>query len=105
MDMNLPDYKRADPKGWCGDPKRGAALGRPSIHLAPPTFSGDIFLKESELDEGGYDSLGTYFGIGPPLYWAATVDGEIDFMLRALSIEEAEKKVKERYPSAQVVRT
>jgi hypothetical protein len=23
-----PSYKTHDPKGWCGDPQRGAALGR-----------------------------------------------------------------------------
>ena len=30
-----PDYTTNDPKGWCGDPARGAALGRPSYHAHP----------------------------------------------------------------------
>ena len=27
----MPDYSTHDPKGWCGDPRRGAALGRATI--------------------------------------------------------------------------
>jgi hypothetical protein len=104
MDTNLPNYKKNDPKGWCGDPKRGAALGRSSIHDVASDFSGDVFLSESKIDEEGYDQLGTYFGVGLPLYWAATVDSSIDFMLRAFSVEDAEMKVKKRYPSARIVR-
>src|SRR5690606_26966366 len=26
-----PSYSTNDPKGWCGDPRRGAAMGRPSV--------------------------------------------------------------------------
>lgn len=31
----MADYSRNDPKGWRGDIKRGAALGRPTVKDAP----------------------------------------------------------------------
>lgn len=99
----MTDYKSNDPRGWCGDPKRGAALGRPSIH-AHEHFSGRLTLRRVRLNQGGYDVNGTYFGQGQPLYWCASADGDVDFMLRADSRAKARATVLARYPLATVRR-
>ena len=78
----MTDYTTHDPKGWCGDPKRGAALGRPTIK-GEKTYSGRLTLRRVYLNQGGYDPNGTYFGHGDPLYWYASEDGEIDGVVRA----------------------
>jgi hypothetical protein len=62
----VPDYSTHDPKGWCGNPSRGAALGRPTVMDAPKDFSGRLFVSRVRLNSGGYDKNGTYFGHGPP---------------------------------------
>lgn len=98
-----PSYSTNDPKGWCGDPERGAALGRPSVHTEE-TFSDCIYLSRVRLNAGGYDKNGTYFGHGLPLYWAVSALGEIDFMLRAGSRADARRQVLVRYPNAKVFR-
>lgn len=69
-------YETNDPKGWGGDPARGAALGRPDITPGPPV--GTVTVREIRLDRDGYDYLGTYWGIGQPLFFAEgeTADGE-----------------------------
>lgn len=96
-------YEKNDPKGWCGDPSRGAVLGRPSYH-GDYDFDGKIFLEMIPLDEGGYDRLGTYFGIGDPLFWYHSEEGEIDAMIRAESFDDAKKKILLRYRKAQVLK-
>ena len=97
--MSKPDYSDNDPRGWCGDPKRGAAMGRASIHSkSSPT--GKLYLRRVYLDRGGYDKNGTYFGIGTPIYWCADAMGEIDFTLRAHSRASAKAKARETYPNA-----
>jgi len=98
----MVDYSTNDPKGWCGDPKRGAAMGRPTIHDAPVSFDGQVHLRRVKLDDGGYDPNGTYFGIGAPLYWYASDGGEIDAVLRAPDKAGARHQILSRYPSAQV---
>lgn len=101
MGKNDPDYKTNDPKGWCGDPKRGAALGRPTISEPDGnTFRAPLTLREVKLDSGGYDCNGTYFGIGAPLYWCASRDGKIDRVFRATGRAEAEARVTKMYPKA-----
>jgi hypothetical protein len=96
-------YKTNDPRGWGGDPSRGAALGRPTLR-GEPSFSGRLTLRRVRLDQGGYDPNGTYFGAGGPLYWYASDDGEIDAMLRAHSREGAKAQVLKIYPSAKFYR-
>ena len=99
-----PSYKTHDPKGWGGDPRRGAALGRGELHAVkdPATFDGRVTLQRKRLNSGGYDVLGTYWGFGMPLYWYAYggEDGEIDATLRAPDRAAAKAKVRERYPRA-----
>ncbi len=100
--MSAPSYTTNDPRGWCGDLKRGAAIGRPSDHCQG--FEGRIFLRRIRLNSGGYDPNGTYFGIGVPLYWVASEGGEVDYMLRADSRGSAREMVLVRYPLAKVRR-
>lgn len=99
-----PSYKTNDPRGWCGDPSRGAAMGRATIQDAPADFAGKLYLRRSYLDNGGYDCNGTYFGIGTPLYWVASEDGEIDYVLRARSRNDAKAQVLATYPKARFYR-
>ena len=104
--MSLPNYKQNDPLGWCGDPKRGAAMGRPCIHNKPKDFTGVIHLRKVRLS-GDYDVNGTYFGARMPghsLYWYATIDLEIDACVDATSREQARMKVLAHYPLAKVRR-
>lgn len=100
------DYKRHDPRGWGGDPSRGAALGRPTIHDLPRSAPVKLSLRRVYLNSGGYDPNGTYFGIGAPLYWYAgeTEEGEIDAMLRAPSRDAAKEQIRRIYPNARFYR-
>jgi hypothetical protein len=98
--VSTPDYSRNDPRGWCGDPKRGAAMGRHSDHC--PGYAGRLHIKLVVLNMGGYDRNGTYFGIGAPLYWVSSPDGEVDYMLRAADRRWARDMVLVRYPEAKV---
>lgn len=100
----MPSYTDNDPKGWCGDPSRGAAMGRTSYHTDSQTFTGRLYLRRVRLDSGGYDPNGTYFGTGAPLFWCASDCGEIDFVLRGASREVAKREVAKRYPSARFFR-
>jgi hypothetical protein len=98
----MVDYKANDPRGWCGDPSRGAALGRATVKDAGKDYSGKLCLRRVRLDQGGYDPNGTYFGQGAPLYWCASDDGDIDYMMRANDRESARAMVLAEYPKAKV---
>lgn len=100
----MADYSTNDPKGWGGDPKRGAALGRLTVQEAPADFAGKLTLRRMRLDSGGYDKNGTYFGHGAPLYWVADEGGLIDYMLRASDRECARNLVLALYPKAKIRR-
>ena len=98
----MPSYKTHDPRGWGGDPSRGAALGRPTVIDGSP--SGRLYLRKVPLDAGGYDPNGTYFGACihgvPPLYWYADAGGNIDAVLRANDRDDAKRQIRERIPGA-----
>jgi len=98
----MPDYKDNDPMGWCGNPSRGAALGRPTISNGEP--EGKMTLRRSYLNSGGYDRNGTYFGCGAPLYWFADEGGNVDGVLRAGHREQAKAKVLQIHPTARFYR-
>ena len=100
----MPDYSTNDPKGWCGDPMRGAALGRPTIHSAPSDWDGEIRLRRVRINSGGYDVNGTYFGIGRPLYWYASDNGLVDAVLRANDRADAREQVLRVYPKVRIRR-
>jgi hypothetical protein len=99
----MHDYSVNDPKGWCGDPKRGAALGRPTIHDAPKEFEGRILISDIRL-RSDYDRNGTYFGFvpGTKLYWYRSDDGAIDAMVRKRTRAEVRDHVLNIYPKAKV---
>lgn len=98
----MPSYKTNDPRGWCGDPRRGAAMGRVAIENGP--LEGKMTLRRVRLCSGGYDSNGTYFGIGQPLYWYADKGGNVDAVIRASNREAAKAIVIGRYPTAKFYR-
>jgi hypothetical protein len=101
----MSSYTDNDPRGFCGDPKRGAALGRPSIHFTfsdgTPEFE-SLSVIRKQLDDGGYDENGTYFGIGDPLFWVSSEGGEVDYMIRAHNLNDARAQVRGRYPSVAI---
>lgn len=94
-------YKANDPGGWGGDPTRGAALGRNDIHDETKEYEGVLTVTRVKLDSGGYDPNGTYFGIGPPLFWVANEEGSIDFVVRSADKTGAKEKALRKYPRAQ----
>jgi len=107
----MPAYKDNDPKGWMGDPKRGAAHGRVSRHkrdeggkIQGEEVTERLYLRKIHIDVQGYDSNGTYFGTGNPLYWCSNEDGDIDYMLRAHHREQAKNIVLKKYPNARFFR-
>jgi hypothetical protein len=97
----MPDYKKHDPVGWCGDKSRGAALGRPTITDEPKDYAGKLSVQRVRLN-GDYDKNGTYFGHGQPLYWCANEEGTVDFMLRARDRDDAAAQVRKDYPNAKI---
>ena len=99
-----PSYQDNDPRGWCGDPSRGAALGRATVHDAKPTATVKLHLRRSYLDSGGYDANGTYFGQGVPLYWYANDERTVDAMTRAYTRQEAKDNIRQAYPTARFYR-
>lgn len=102
--MGQPSYKTNDPKGFGGDPKRGAALGRSTRHNIDRAASVKLTLRHVRIDSGGYDRNGTYFGHGNPLYWYADESGGIDAVLRADDREHAKESIRELYPNARFYR-
>ncbi len=61
-------------------------------------------LRRIRLDSGGYDSQGTYYGIGQPLYWAASDDLSYDSVFRADDRDDAKAHVRELFPAARFYR-
>jgi hypothetical protein len=58
-------------------------------------------LRRTYLNSQGYDSAGSYWGLGQPLYWLAFEgpDGqEISEFLRAPGREHAKRKAREMFP-------
>lgn len=83
---------------------RGAPYGRMSIHAEDEKAVTEITLSHVQVDEQGYDINGTYFGIGAPLFWAASPNGTVDFVLRQQNWEDAALTVRRRYPNAALQR-
>jgi len=105
----LPSYEKNDPKGWLGNPKYGAALGRSTFFPEnPEAFTGKLVLRKIRLNDGGYDRLGTYFGhadSGAHVWWYAAVgDEKVEGCLRALTRKAAREKVLKMYPNARFFR-
>lgn len=102
----MPHYSTHDPKGWGGDPARGAALGRATILNIPKEKAVRFTLQRIRLNGGGYDRYGTYFGSGAPVYWYAATIGadEVDAVIRADSREHAKRIIRAQYPKAKFYR-
>jgi len=102
--MTTPSYSDNDPRGWCGDPSRGAALGRSTYHAEDPAeFTGKLYIARIILD-GDYDINGTYWGGGGDnLYWCASEGGEVDYVDRAGNRARMHAAVKAKYPVAKLV--
>lgn len=100
-----PSYSTNDPKGWMGDPRRGAALGRPTI-AGSRDYTGKLYLSAIQWRDYDYDVNGTYFGFtrGTNIFWCASPDGTIDRMYRATSREDAKRQVLADYPNARFFR-
>jgi hypothetical protein len=108
----MPDYEKNDPRGWCGDPLRGAALGR-GPNRVDPDFDGEVTVMRVAMDDegvnaddpgcGAYDHLGTYWGHGPPLYFITSEDGEVEMMLRASDAQAAVRQARKECPAAHFV--
>jgi hypothetical protein len=57
-----------------------------------------FYLRRIDINKGGYDSDGIYFGIGKPLYYFT--NGLVYDYLRATDRGDAISKVKDMYPGA-----
>ena len=100
----MPKYETNDPKGWGGDPSRGAALGRTNIEEMKNTDDDRLTLRRVPLNVGGYDRLGTYWGRGQPLYWCANEEGTLEMTFRADDREHAKHVILEQYPNVRFYR-
>lgn len=85
--------------------KYGAPMGR--LSRTPDNIvPGDrpLYLRRVPLDIEGYDSGGTYWGLGEPLYWCGNDSGEINYFFRARSRNAAKALVWDEYPNARFFR-
>lgn len=69
---------------------RGAPMGRPGWLSGP---EGKVRLFRVNLDSGGYDDGGAYWGLGKPLY-CCTDDMNFRYFVRASTRREAFEKAK-----------
>ena len=79
--------------------KYGAPMGR---HTGPhylETCAGRLRLVRIPLNSGGYDSGGSYWGLGQPLYYVEDVDGNCQF-LRASCRADAKAKIAAKWEGA-----
>jgi hypothetical protein len=94
-------YARSSPRGWGGDPSRGAALGR-ATEAGSADYDGKLALIRIKINRGGYDPQGTYFGVGEPLFNLSDEDGTIDRTFRARDRKAAVAMARGMYPRAKV---
>lgn len=116
-------------RGYMGDRRRGASLGR-SARCTDRNTSARFYLRKVERDSGGYDRGGAYWGCGGVLYEAFTADGAeflvlwldkarraelaatmrangddpLEYGAAALDRRTAKAQVWEEYPNAQFYR-
>lgn len=100
----MPISKLPPDPGWCGNPSRGASMGRGSHSPADPETPRKFYLVRVPINSGGYDSGGSYWGTGTPLYRYESADGEADGYLRGITREAAKAAIREDYPSAEFFR-
>jgi len=84
--------------------KYGAPMGRRDYH-GPSDTNARFSVARVDLDRGGYDNGGAYWGSGEPL-WRAFADcpeadsGQIEYFIRAPSRHCALVEVRGAYPNA-----
>ena len=59
-----------------------------------------IYLQRVRINSDGYDSGGTYWGVGQPLYLARSEDGQIHHHFRAANRDAAKQKLCADIPRA-----
>lgn len=98
----MPSPKLPEDRGWMGDPRRGASMGRASSRpdVKP---AAKVYLKKMPIDRDGYDSGGSYWGIGDPMFWASD-DADFELFTRAKNREDAKRIVREKHPEARFYR-
>lgn len=82
---------------------RHGRLGWDEIDM--PTWDAPLpprkfYLRRLRLNNGGYDSGGAYWGLGPPLYWACSEDSTIDRYFRARDRNAAKTELRKEFPGA-----
>ena len=85
--------------------KYGAPMGRSTYPFREKGFK-DIHLFKVNLDSGGYDDGGAYWGHGAPLYvaWGDGAEEVQEMFLRASDREEAQEIVKGIFKNAKFYR-
>jgi hypothetical protein len=100
-------------RGYMGDMRRGASLGRPNVDAWSRTSGAAkpeaprFYLRRIPINSGGYDSGGAYWGLGPRLYWAWALDGaggDISRYFRAPDRDAAKAIVLAEFPHASFFR-
>ncbi|MEL7519943.1 MAG: hypothetical protein AAFN48_13425 [Pseudomonadota bacterium] len=101
----------AKDRGYMGDPRRGASLGR-SNTSGDPDECWKFYLVRVRLDNGGYDSGGVYWGHGEPLWRYEAADlvyapgnlGLPSGFVRAVNRDAARRCIREDYPKSRFFR-
>ena len=75
----------------------GAPMGRTGKHGEPDEGSA-ITVERVEIDSGGYDEGGAYWGIGEPLFRALSDCGNVESFFRAASTSAALAAMASTYP-------
>lgn len=104
--MTALDTSTSPDRGYMGDRKRGASLGRATVLGSPSHRDNRILfhLRRVRLDQGGYDPGGAYWGIGSPLFEAWDDGGEAYMTFRTGDREAAKEAVRGTYPNARFYR-
>src|SRR5688572_24408472 len=88
--MKMPNIARIESP-------RGAPMGRPETLPTNPNAAHNIALLGIRIYAGGYEAGGAYWGIGAPLWCAASEDGELCEYFRAESRQAAEFMIQSKY--------
>lgn len=110
----MPQYNPPDDKGYMGDRKRGASLGRSDkngfynkagewVELTVTPDAKPMTLVRVRMC-GAYDSGGAYWGLGEPLYYYSDATGSIDGYVRGATRDAAKAAVRASHPNARFYR-